>query len=307
MMGIIRILRNRNFILVLSIVLGLAVGEWLATWTQPLVLPAMMLVMTLSTASITSRDFISLKAMPGRILIALLLNYAVMGGILLLMGRWLINDSELWTGFVLIAAVPPPVAVVPWSYILGGDTFFSLMAMMGAYLVALVLTPAIMILFLGVDFFNPTELVFTLLQLIVIPLVASRILLFTGLTKRIERWRGTVVNWSFFVILSTIIGLNRAAFFGQFDVLLKIAIIAIATTFVLGYAIELIARAFHTNQATSISLILMGTMKNYGLAGVIALTLFSGRASIPGSICIVFAILRTLWLGFHFKKPTRVR
>ncbi len=297
-----KLFRNRNFVLILSIVLGLAIGQ-AAIWTQPLVLPVMALVMTLSAISITSRDFASLKTMSGRILISLLLNYLVMGGIILLMARWLIDDSELWAGFVIIAAVPPAVAVVPYSYILGGDTFFSLMGMMGAYLLALVLTPAIMVLFLGIDFFNPVELIVMLLQLIVIPLVVSRILLFTGLTQRIERWRGTIVNWSFFVVLFTIIGLNREVFFGQFDVLLWSSIIAIVITFVLGYVIELIARVLHTNRATSISLILMGTMKNYGLAGAIALTLFSERASIPGSICIVFAVLRMVWLLFHFKKP----
>ena len=296
--------RNRNFILVLSIVLGLTVGERGAVWTQPLVLPVLALVMTLSTTSITSREFTSIKTMSGRILVALLINYVVMGGIILLMGRWLINDSELWTGLVVIAAVPPAIAAVPWTYILGGDTLFSLVSVLVAYLVALVLTPAITISFLGAGFFKPIDLLILLGELILIPLIASRILLFTGLTKHIERWRGTIVNWSFFVVLFTIIGLNRQAFFGEFDVLLRLAIIGIMVSFVLSYAIELIAKAFHARQATIISLIFVGAMKNFGLASGILLTLFSERATIPGSILIVFGLLRTLWLGFHFKKPT---
>jgi len=181
---------------------------------------------------------------------------------------------------------------------------FSLMAVTGAYLVALVLTPAIIILFLDIGFFNPVKLIILLGELIVIPIVASRILLFTGLTKRIDRWRGTILNWSFFVVLFTIVGLNRQAFFGQFDVLLRLAIIAITVSFVLSYAIELISKAFHARQETIISLILVGAMKNFSLASGILLTLFSERATIPSSIFIVFALSRTLWLGFHFKKPT---
>ena len=117
-----RLFRNRNFILILALVLGLAIGQRGTVWTQPLVLPALALVMTLSAASITAGDFATLKTMPGRILIALLLNFVVMGGIMLLMARWLINDREIWTGFVTLAAMPPPVALVPFSYILGGDT-----------------------------------------------------------------------------------------------------------------------------------------------------------------------------------------
>jgi BASS family bile acid:Na+ symporter len=301
-----KLFRNRNFILVLSIVIGLAVGEKGAVLTRPAVLPILALIMTLSATSITSREFASIKTMPGRILIALLINYVVAGGIILLMGRWLIDDRELWTGLVVIAAVPPAIAAVPWTYILGGDTLFSLVSLLVMYLAALVVTPAIMIAFLGVGSLEPVELLILLSELILIPIVASRILLFTGLSKRIDKWRGTIVNWGFFIVIFTIIGLNRQAFFGEFDILLKLAIIAIVASFGLSYAIELIAKAFHARQETIISLILVGAMKNFGLASGILLTLFSERATIPTSIMTVFFLSRTLWLGFHFKKRTRI-
>jgi len=283
-------------------VLGLAIGERVAVRTEPLVLPALALIMTLSATNITSRDFASLKAMPRAILISLLMNYVVMGGIILLMAWWLIDDSELWTGFVVLAAVPPAVAVVPFSYVLGGNTLFSLMGMTGAYLAALAIMPAAMALFLGIDFFDPAKLLLILGELIVVPVVLSRILLFTKLAQRIDRWRGTIVNWSFFVALFTIVGLNRQAFFGEFDVLIRLVIIAVVISFGLGYAIELITKALRVNPATSISLSLMGTLKNYGLASGILLTLFSERAAIPASVCTVFGILRMVWLGFRIKK-----
>ena len=297
-----KLLRNRNFILILAIVLGLAIGEPVASKTQPLVLPALALVMTLSATNVTSREFTSLKTMPRPILTSLLLNYVVLGGLILLMAWWLIDDRELWTGFVVLATVPPAVAVVPFSYALGGNTLFSLMGMAGAYLAALVLMPVAMALFLGVDFFEPVKLLLILGELILIPIVVSRILLATKLDKRIAKWRGTMVNWSFFVALFTIVGLNRQAFFGEFDILLRIIIIAVATSFVLGYIIELVTKALRVDRATSISLTLMGTLKNYGLASGILLTLFGERAAIPASVCTVFGILMLVWLGFHFKK-----
>ncbi len=161
-----------------------------------------------------------------------------------------------------------------------------------------------MIAFLGVGSLKPVELLILLGELILIPIVASRILLFTSLTRHIDRWRGTIVNWGFFIVLFTIIGLNRQAFFGEFDILLKIAIIAIVASFGLSYAIELVSKAFHARQETIISLILVGAMKNFGLASGILLALFNERAAIPTSIMTVFFLSRTLWLGFHFKKPT---
>ena len=297
-----KLLRNRNFILILAIVLGLIIGEPVASKTQSLVLPLLALVMTLSATNVTSREFTSLKTMPRPILTSLLLNYVVLGGLILLMAWWLIDDRELWAGFVILATVPPAVAVVPFSYALGGNTLFSLMGMAGAYLAALVIMPVAMALFLGVDFFEPVKLLLILGELILIPIVVSRILLATKLDKRIAKWRGTIVNWSFFVALFTIVGLNRQAFFGEFDILLRIIIIAVATTFVLGYIIELVTKALRVDRATSISLTLMGTLKNYGLASGILLTLFGERAAIPASVCTVFGILMLVWLGFHFKK-----
>lgn len=303
-MIISKLFRNRNFILILSIVIGLAVGEEGAALTRPAVLPVLALIMTLSTTGITSREFASIKTMPGRIFVALLINYAITGGIILLMGNWLISDSELWTGLVVIAAVPPAIAAVPWTYVLGGNTLFSLVALLVAYLAALIVTPAIMIAFLGVGSIKTVELLILLGELILIPIIASRVLLFTGLNRRIDKWRGTIINWSFFIILFTIIGLNRQAFFGEFDILLKLALIAVVASFGLSYAIELIGKALHTRQETIISFILVGAMKNFGLASGILLTLFSERSTIPTSIMTVVFLSRTLWLGFHFKKSS---
>ena len=297
-----RLFRNRNFILILAIVLSLVIGEPVASRTEPLVLPLLALVMTLSAANITSREFTSLREMPRTILLSLFLNYIVLGGTILLLAWWLIDDKDLWTGFVVLATIPPAVAVVPFSYILGGNTLFSLIGMIGAYLAALIIMPTVMTLFLGTGFFDPVKLLITLGELILIPIVLSRVLLYTGLMKHISPWRGTIVNWSFFIALFTIVGLNRQAFLGEFDTLIRIAIIAIAASFLLGYIIELVTRALHVNHETSISMVLLGSLKNYGLASGILLTLFGERAAIPASICTVFGILHLVWLGFHYRK-----
>jgi BASS family bile acid:Na+ symporter len=297
-----RVFRNRNFILILAIVLGLAIGEQGASLTQSAVVPLLALVMTLSMSGMTTREFTSIRTMPRRILVALLLTYVVTGGVLILMGRWLIHDDEILAGLIVLAAVPPAIASVPWSYVLGGDTLFSLIALMASYLVAMVVTPAIMMTFLGITSYNPIELLILLGQLIMLPIAISRILIATRVTEYIARWKNTVANWSFFVVIFTVIGLNRQAFFTEPDILLRLSIIAVVVSFGLSYIIEYGARALHVKQETVISLILVGTMKNFGLASGILLALFSERAAIPSSIMVIFFLLRTLWLGFHFKK-----
>lgn len=298
----VRLLRNRNFVLLLALALGFAVGKPGGTFTESLVLPSLALVMTLSAASVSTRQLASFKTMPARILVSLLLNYVVLGGIILALAYFLIDDRELWAGFVVIATVPPAVAILPFSAILGGDTVFSLVGVTGAYLAALVITPLVSVMILGADFFNPIRLLLILAELIFIPLVLSRILLATGLIHKIQPWRGTIVNWSFFIVTFTAIALNREAFLSDFGALAKMTFIAIIVSFVLGYAIKAIASGMRVRQDTSVSLVLMGTMKNYGLASGILLTLFSERSAIPASVLMVFGVLQMVWLVYLFPR-----
>ena len=251
---------------------------------------------------ITSRELVSLRSLPRPILYSILLNYIVLGGTILLMSWWLIDDEELRTGFVMLAAVPPAPAVLPFTHSLGGDALFSMIGMTGAYIAALVIMPLAMLLFLGIDFFNPWKLLLILGELILIPIAASRILLFTRLDKRIKPFRGTIVNWSFFIITFTIVGLNRQAFFGEFDTLIRTAIVAVVMSFVLGYVLELVAKALKLRHEMTVSIIMMGTLKNYSLAAGILLTLFTERSAIPVSVCLVFGILLYVWLGFHLSR-----
>jgi len=81
-----------------------------------------------------------------------------------------------------------------------------------------------------------------------------------------------------------------------------VAIVAVLITFVLGFAIELFAKARQMDQGNKVSWILFGTKKNYGLASVIALALLNEKAAIPGTICLIAAILHTISLSFRFKR-----
>lgn len=235
-----KLLRNRNFILLLAISLGLAVGKPVANWTAPSVLPFLAVVMTLSALDVTSRELTTLKDVPSTIGLSLLLNYLLMGGVTLLLARWLLGNGDLWIAFVVLAAVPPAIGVVPFSYLLGGNALFSLIGMTAAYLAALLIMPGIMALFIGPGFFDPLRLLIILGVVVLLPIVLSRILLALKLVERIKPWRGTVTNWSFFIVLFTIVGLNREAFFSEFNVFIKIIVIAVITSFVLGFALDLV-------------------------------------------------------------------
>jgi BASS family bile acid:Na+ symporter len=292
-----RLLRNRNFILFAAVVFGLLWGEG-AQWTKSLTLPALALVMTLSTMGISMGELRSPRALLIPALSGLGMNYALLGGVILGLSMLLIRDEALRSGFIIIVAVPPAVAVIPFTGFLNGNSTFSLCGSIGGYLGALIITPLIVLGFLGTGSIDPLTLLIILVELIIVPLILSRILVWTRIAAKIEPFKGTITNWSFFVVAFTIVGLNRAVFLETPLSLIPVASIALASTFLLGLAIERVGVLFPIDQKTLTSLILLGTLKNYGLAGGLALALFSKRTAVPATVSVVFMIVYIIWLSY---------
>lgn len=295
-----RLLRNRDFILILGLVLGLLWGKG-AHWTSPLTLPALAVAMTLSVMGIPGTIFRSPRSLAGPALSGIVMTYAVLSALILGMSFLFIREKNLWNGFVLVAAVPPGVAVIPFTYFLNGNSFFSLVGTMAAYLGALIITPLIALWFLGTVSIDPVRIFVIMMELILLPLIVSQILVRTGASKRIEPFKGMVTNWSFFLVTYTIVGLNRQVFLDRPLSLLPVAVIATASTFLLGWAIKGVGKVFRIQPGTVTSLILLGTIKNYGLAGGLSLALFSSDTAVPATVSTIFMTVYIIWLGFQMK------
>lgn len=74
-------------------------------------------------------------------------------------------------GFVLLVAVPPAIAVIPFTDFLRGNTTFSLLATVACYLWALIITSLIALAFLGTSYIAPGALVMVIVELIALPLL----------------------------------------------------------------------------------------------------------------------------------------
>ena len=116
----IRLLNNRNFIFLLAITFGLVLPQ-AAEWTKILMMPALALVMTLATINVPNNYFLNPRAILKPSLAGIMMTYVILNGTILLLSALLIGDRNLWIGFVLIAAVPPAVAVIPFTAILEGN------------------------------------------------------------------------------------------------------------------------------------------------------------------------------------------
>jgi bile acid:Na+ symporter, BASS family len=185
------------------------------------------------------------------------------------------------------------------SGILQGNGPLSLFGTIGAYLGALVIIPLISWTLLNPAAFDPFKLILITLGLIILPLAFSRLLIREGWQGRIGPYRGTIVNWSFFIIFYTAIALNRDVLLGDARSLLPVALISFVSMFLLGFLIDWVCGLFHIPQDTRTSLVLLGTLKNQGLAGGLALTMFNPEAAIPATVAMVIMIGYILWLDFH--------
>jgi BASS family bile acid:Na+ symporter len=289
--------RNRNVLLILSIVLALPAGQ-AAPFLEPLVLPALGLVMTLALLEVSGASFRSARGLLLPVLAGLALNFGVNGGLVLALSALMAPGKAIFTGFVLVAAAPPAVAVVPFTALLRGDRTFAFLGTIGCYLGALAITPLVAVGLLGTAFIQPLRIFKILVLLILLPLLISRLLRRAHLVDYLEPVRGALTNWSFALITFTIVGLNRELFLHDPAMLLAPMVIALFCTFGLGGAISGVARLFGLGREITVSLVMLGTLKNAALAGGLALSLFNKQTAVPATVCAIFLIVYFIWLSF---------
>jgi len=295
-----KLLRNRNVILFLAAVFGLLLPQG-SRWTENLTLPALGVVMSLSTMGISGNVFRFPRALivPG--ILGILMSYVVLAGFILGISSIIIHEEEIWKGFIILAVVPPAVAIIPFTELLNGNSAYSLIGTMAAYLGALIIMPLIMLEFLGPSSFDLARIPMITAVLIILPLVISRILLWKRMDEQIEPIKGTITNWSFFVVFYTIVGLNQDILVGQPLRLVPVAAIAITSTFFLGLIIDSVGRLLRVDSKITTSLVLLGTLKNYGLAGGLSLALFGKQTALPATVSAVFMFVYIVWLGFQVR------
>lgn len=291
-----KFLGHRNFILPLAFVLGFTCPQ-LAQWTKSLTIPALALVMTISIAQIPTRQILKWQSLIQPLAIGILFNYLFLGSLLLILNKWFIFQDPIRIGMILVALAPPGVAVIPFTSLLAGNSILSLFATFGAYLSSIFIMPVLFLLLTGAEVFPMSKLILVLSELIILPIIFSRLLLFKDFYKSIIPWKGTIINWGFFVVIFTVIGLNQKAFLEQPNILIKVSLIAFTTTFLGFILLNIILKKMGINQKDRTSMILLGTFKNSGFAAAIALTLFDETTSIPGAIISAVYALYMIWLG----------
>jgi BASS family bile acid:Na+ symporter len=295
-----RLLLNRDFILLVGLFLGLFAGD-LAQYSQSLTLPALAVVMTLSTLEVSAGHLKPVSVLVKAGLKGILFNYLILSGFFFFLSRLFSHDQALANGFLILAAAPPAVAVIPFTEFLDGDRTFSLLATTGAYLAGLLIMPLLALAFWGAEIFNLTSLVKIILLLIILPVAAAQLLRAAKLASKLKNIKGPITNWCFFIVVYSIVGLNRHFIVTDIAPVLPIMLAALFGTFGMGFLVGLWGKLVKLDHKRLVGLVLLGSLKNYGLAGGLALALFEQRAALPAVVSTSFMILYIIWLGLMKK------
>lgn len=296
-----RYLKNRNLLLLTAFLLGLIWGD-AAHLLKGLILPILVLIMSLSTTHITLKELTKIKHYLWDIFIVTLIHYPFLSGLILLANHFWVNDPDLRAGYIVMAAIPSAVAVIPFTYLLKGEMIVSLIGSAWIYLFALIAAPLISLHFLDVAKIEPFRLMMILLQLILIPFLLSRLFLKWRRFHQYQPNAGVLINFGFALILYIVIGMNRKVFFGHPDLLILVSAIAVLRTFVSGHLIDLLSRCLKVDQKRRVSYVLFGSYKNLGLGAALSLLLFNERAAIPAAITTPFEFLFLIWFSYFRKR-----
>jgi BASS family bile acid:Na+ symporter len=290
------LLRNRDFLFLLALVLGIVFPQG-AQPLLPLLLPALGAVMTLAVLGMPARFAPDRGGLARPAASGVLLSYGLLSGLFLVASRLVPSGSYLQNGFLALALAPPGIAVIPFTEFYGGDRLFSLVGTVAAHLGGLALAPLIALVFVGADVARPTTVAIVLAELVLLPWVAGRTLARTRWAARIEPWRGRLTNWGFFLVIYATTGANGDLLLADPGAIAISALVGVASTFGLALLVGGVCGRLGIGARTTASAVLLGTLKNYGVAAGIALGFFGKKEAVPAVVCGAVMILYSVWLG----------
>ncbi len=289
-----KILTNNPVMMVMAFVVAMITGGFpggIALTNSNIAMLSLIAMMSLSLTALRLRG-LKLKDHSVPIRNAFLLSFLLSSGTTIAMSY--LFQGELRDGWIIMAAVPSAVSIVPFTYILKGDLESTLVSSTSLYIVALAVTPFITLVFLG----NAVD-VMTLLgyvaYLILLPMAASRFLRQVDIRPP---QKAAAINVAFFVLIVAIAGPNRQVFFGDQMVLLGLVAIAFVRIFGVGMLWNWFLERREVPRSRRVPEVLFASYKNTGMAATLAIALVGPAAAVPATVCTLVDIV---WLIFLSK------
>lgn len=289
---ILRIPYSYGAMAFLGMLLGLLIGGY-PRYSDEITMGSLLVIMSLSTREVKFKKLRSLKGHLGDFFFVFLLNYGLLSITLISLSYLLFSDIQLIQGMVVFAVVPSAIAVIPFTSMIRGDTELSLVSSALLYLSSLLIAPAVLLLLFGREI-GIWPILRNLIILIVVPAIISRFLLKIGYEERDHDQ--AIVNTGFFLIILGAVGANRTLFFTETALLLPILFIAAVRSVGLASLVHFGGKKLNIRSEKLKSYALFSTLKNGGLAIILATSLFGAKASFPIVLGFVFDPILLVYL-----------
>jgi len=293
---IFQLITHRNTLMILALALGFLFGDFAFKLEFSLIY-LLSLMMTLSLQGVSHRIFSDKKKVIKSAIGAIIISYLIFGALIMGVGLlffW--GNSNILIGFFLIAIAPPGVVIIPFAISHKCDLSWSIVGVVSGYFLALAIIPISLFIIGENSEIVSTKSLFNLLfWSIILPMGASRLLRYKPIIKQVSRIRGIAINLVFFVLIYTIIGMNKTVFQEDIGILLKIALILIVTLFGGTYLLGYFAVRWGFNRSLVRAQQLMFGIKNNGFSAILAISIGQKEMALPS---IVLSIVLLIFLVF---------
>ncbi|MFC2091354.1 hypothetical protein ACFLTD_01155, partial [Elusimicrobiota bacterium] len=179
---------------------------------------------------------------------------------------------------------------------LRGNIAFSSVAAISAFFATIIITPWLTSQFIESGIIKTSHIMVMLGQLIIIPMILGRILNTAGLKKYLIKLHGPAVNIGFGIIFSVIFGVNRHMFYSNPYDLIKLTALFFTAIFGTAFAIKYVAKKLNLSKDTTVSIILVATIKNSIFGATAGLTLIGPQAAFPGTVMSFITIAYLIFI-----------
>ena len=219
--------------------------------------------------------------------------FGICTGFTLLTGLLFIDDQALWTGWVMLSAVPCAISVVPSALFLKADPKLAVLSLTVIYVIAIALTPLITHTLIG-NSVNPLEVLRYILMFILIPFV---------LTIPIKRHhlkqapKTLFINLMMFILVFVGLGSRQEFVFSEPMVVLSLVIACMFRIFLVSTVLVYGMKKMKCNRDNGLNYVTFCYWKNSGMSASLTMGLFA--ATMPEAVlpCVVSLIVEAVWFA----------
>lgn len=296
-----RLLGNSALMMTLSFITALVTGgfpDGLPLTNGNIAMLSLMVMMSLSLTNLRLRG-LKMADHSRSIVRAFILSMVLASGICVLVS--FLFEGDLRAGWILVAAVPSAVSVVPFTFLMKGDLEPTLVSTAVLYVSALAFTPLLTFLFLG-EAVEVMVLVTYVAVLLLLPMVISRPLRMLDIGPKD---RTAMINVAFFVLIVAVAGPNRDIFFNDWRLLSILLAAAVIRIFGVGLLWDRYLRRRKVERGRRVPEVLFSSHKNTGMAATLAIALIGPEAAVPATVCAVVDIAWLIFLSHLVFKDDR--